>query len=133
MNSKIARALSLIAVVAIFCLSLAGCTTSSTAGTDASASGGGNTLFMIGYIAVIFVLIYFFMVRPEKKRKKKLDEMRESVSVGDQITTIGGIVGKIVHVKDDFVVIETSEDRVRIEIAKWAIGNTGKTTDPDAK
>lgn len=129
MNSKIARTLSLVAVVAMFCLSLAGCA------TDASgaASTGGSTVFMIGYIIVIFGLLYIFMVRPEKKRKKKLEEMRDSLSVGDQVTTIGGIVGKIVHVKDDFVVIETSEDRVRIEIAKWAIGNTGKTTDPDAK
>lgn len=129
MNSKIARTLSLVAVVAMFCLSLAGCA------TDASgaASTGGSTVFMIGYIIVIFGLLYIFMVRPEKKRKKKLEEMRDSLSVGDQVTTIGGIVGKIVHVKDDFVVIETSEDRVRIEIAKWAIGTNGKAATQDEK
>ena len=129
MNSKIARTLSLVAVVAMFCLSLAGCS------TDASgaAAGGGSTVFMIGYIIVIFGLLYIFMVRPEKKRKKKLEEMRDSLSVGDQVTTIGGIVGKIVHVKDDFIVIETSEDRVRIEIAKWAIGTNGKAASQDEK
>jgi preprotein translocase subunit YajC len=129
MNSKIARTLSLVAVVAMFCLSLAGCATD----TSGTASTGGSTVFMIGYIIVIFGLLYIFMVRPEKKRKKKLEEMRDSLSVGDQVTTIGGIVGKIVHVKDDFIVIETSEDRVRIEIAKWAIGTNGKAATQDEK
>ena len=122
--SKITKILSLVLIVALFCM-FAGCASTEAA---ASAEGGtGGIVMMVAYMALIFGMLYFFMVRPEKKRKKKLDEMRDSLSVGDQITTIGGIVGKIVHVKDDFVVIETSEDRVRIEIAKWAIGANGKS------
>ena len=76
-------------------------------------------------------MLYFFMIRPEKKRKKKLEDMRGSVGIGDQITTIGGVVGKVVHIKDDFIIIETSEDRVRMEIAKWAIGTNGKAATQD--
>ena len=122
--SKITKILSLVLIVALFCM-FAGCASTEAAATTEGGSGG--IIMMVAYMAVIFGMLYFFMVRPEKKRKKKLDEMRDSLSVGDQITTIGGIVGKIVHVKDEFVVIETSEDRVRIEIAKWAIGANGKS------
>jgi preprotein translocase subunit YajC len=123
MKSKITKILSLVLLVALLCMA-AGCAPAGAAGTE--AGGGSSLIIMVAYMALIFGMLYFFMVRPEKKRKKKLDEMRDSLSVGDQITTIGGIVGKIVHVKDEFVVIETSEDRVRIEIAKWAIGANGK-------
>ena len=130
MKSKIQKALSLVVMAAMFCLVLAGCATTGTASGD-SASGSGSIITMVIYMAVIFGLLYLFMVRPEKKRKKKLEEMRDSLSVGDQITTIGGIVGKVVHIKDDFLVIETSEDRVRIEIAKWAIGTSGKASTQD--
>ncbi len=127
MKSKVMKALSLVLLVAMFCM-IAGC---SAADGTTEASGGNQLIIMVAYMALIFGMLYLFMVRPEKKRKKKLDEMRDSLSVGDQITTIGGIVGKIVHVKDDFVVIETSEDRVRIEVAKWAIGANGKATSQD--
>ncbi len=78
-------------------------------------------------IAVIGVVFYFFMIKPEKKRKKQAQEMRDSVDVGDKITTIGGMVGRVVHVAGDKLTFETGEDRVRIEVAKWAVSsNDGK-------
>ena len=72
-------------------------------------------------IVVMFAIIYFLMIRPENKRKKQAEEMRNSLKKCDQITTIGGIVGRIVMVNDDTIVIETSDDRVRMELTKWAV------------
>ena len=76
-------------------------------------------------LIAMMAVMYFAMIRPENKRKKEADAMRASLQVGDVITTIGGIVGKIVHVTDDNIVIETSDDRVRMELAKWAVSSVG--------
>ncbi len=76
-------------------------------------------------LVVLIAVFYFLLIRPENKRKKKAQEMRDSLKKGDVITTIGGIVGKIVMVNSDTLIIETSEDRVRMEITKWAISTTG--------
>ena len=78
-------------------------------------------LMMVG----IFAAMYFLMIRPQQKQKRQVADMRSSLKVGDEITTIGGMVGKIVQIKEDFVVFETGEDRVRIKIAKWGISGTG--------
>ena len=78
----------------------------------------GGTLLMIGGMIAIF---YFLLIRPENKRKKEAEQIRNSLKVGDQITTIGGIIGTVVSVKDDKFVMETSADQVRIELAKWAV------------
>ena len=69
----------------------------------------------------------------ESKKKKKLQEMRSSLSVGDTITTIGGIVGKIVNVNGELITFETGEDRVRLQVTKWAISSIGKETEPEKK
>ena len=79
-------------------------------------------------IAVLLVVFYFFLVRPENKKKKKLEQMRNEIKAGDEITTIGGMLGKVVSVKDDSITFETGEDRVRIQVARWAISNTGYNT-----
>ena len=79
-------------------------------------------------IVAMFALLYFLMIRPENKRKKKAQEMRDGLKKGDTITTIGGIIGKVVSVGNDTFVIETSEDRVRMEIAKWAVSTNGVQT-----
>ena len=79
-------------------------------------------------IVLLFVVFYFFLIRPENKKKKALSEMRNALAVGDEVTTIGGIVGRVVHIKDDLVTIETSEDRVRIQITRWAISTKGTQT-----
>ena len=78
---------------------------------------------MILLVAMIAVF-YFLIIRPENKRKKQAENMRNSLKKGERITTIGGMVGRIVQVNDTTVVFETSEDRVRIEIAKWGIQST---------
>ena len=79
-------------------------------------------------IVAMFAILYFLMIRPEQKRKKQAQQMRDSLKKGDMITTIGGIVGKIVMVKDNTIIIETSEDRVRMELTKWAVSTTGVQT-----
>ena len=79
-------------------------------------------------IVVMIAILYFLMIRPEQKRKKQAMEMRNSLKKGDMITSIGGIVGRVVTVNDDTIIIETSEDRVRMELTKWAISTTGVQT-----
>lgn len=76
-------------------------------------------------IAVMIGVMYFLLIRPENKKKKAADEMRSSLKVGDEITTIGGVVGTICAVKEKTVVMETGADRVRIEFTKWAISSKG--------
>ena len=75
-------------------------------------------------IVMMIAIFYFMLIRPENKRKKQAEEMRNSIKKGERITTIGGMKGRVVQVTDDTVVFETSEDRVRIEIAKWGVQST---------
>jgi len=84
---------------------------------------------MLLMIVPIIAIFYFLIIRPESKKRKKQAELRNSISSGDEVTTIGGIVGKVVHVKDDFITIETGEDRVRIRLAKWGISTKGKAAE----
>ena len=90
--------------------------------------GASSSIIML---VVLIAVFYFMLIRPENKRKKKAQEMRDSLKKGDTITTIGGIVGKIVMVKPDTIVIETSADRVRVEFAKFAI-STNNTAEKEA-
>ena len=87
-------------------------------------------------MAIVFAVFYFMMIRPENKRKKETEEMRASIRNGDMITTIGGIIGTVVDVKEEKIVIETGADRVRIEFAKWGISSNetaAKRAEEDAK
>ena len=72
-------------------------------------------------IVAMIAIMYFLMIRPENKRKKEATAMRNSLTVGDEITTIGGVKGTICAVKENTIVLETGADRVRIEFAKWAV------------
>ena len=83
--------------------------------------GGGMTSLLM--IVAMIAVFYFLMIRPENKRKKEAEQMRSAVKTGDEIITIGGIIGTVVSVKDDKFVMETSADQVRIELAKWAISS----------
>lgn len=94
-------------------------------------AGGGMTSTIIMLVAMVAVF-YFMLIRPENKRKKEAEELRSSLKVGDKITTIGGIVGTVVSVKEDKFVIETSADQVRIEFVKWAL-STNETNAEAAK
>ena len=85
-------------------------------------------------LVLMFAMRYFFMIRPENKRKKEAQNMRDSLAVGDEITTIGGITGTICAVKENTIVIETGADRVRIEFTKWAVSSKGaQTAAPEQK
>ena len=86
--------------------------------TAASAGGMGGTVVMM---AVMLGLMYFMLIRPENKRKKEAEEMRSALKAGDEVTTIGGVTGTVVDVKENKFVLETGADRVRIEFAKFAL------------
>ena len=95
----------------------------------ATAGSGSMLIMMVALIAVF----YFFMIRPENKRKKEAQAMRDALKVGDEITTIGGVIGEVVSVKDESIVIETSADRVRIEFAKFAVSKNNTAEKEIAK
>ena len=82
---------------------------------------GSESLYSIVMLIAVFGIMYFIMIRPENKRKKAAEEMRSNLALGDEIVTIGGMTGKIVQVTEETVTFETGEDRVRIQIKKWAI------------
>ncbi len=89
---------------------------------EQQAAGGGGLVTIIMLVAMI-ALFYFFMYRPQKKQEKETNSMRNNLSVGDEITTIGGIVGKIISIKDETVLLETGRDKVRIRILRNAVRN----------
>ena len=121
MNANFKKIFSIILVIAFACMMFTGCAPASS-GDAAAAGGGASSIIMIVVLVVVF---YFFLIRPENKKKKKLEEMRSGLEVGDKITTIGGLVGKIVSINGDLITFETGEDRVRIQITKWAISTNG--------
>ena len=86
--------------------------------TDAAAGGMGGTMIMM---VAMLALMYFMLIRPENKRKKEAEQMRASLKTGDSVTTIGGVTGVVVDVKEDKFVLESGADRVRIEFAKFAL------------
>ena len=88
---------------------------------DTAPTGGSSPLIMIGIIAVMFGAFYFFGIRPQKKQEKEMNSMRNNLAVGDEITTIGGIIGKVVSIKEETCVIETTHERTKIRILKTAI------------
>ncbi len=76
-------------------------------------------LLMLGFLAIF----YFLIIRPQQKKEKKIKEMRGNLKIGDEVATIGGIHGKIISVKEDIVIIEVGADKIKLTMAKWAIGN----------
>lgn len=92
-----------------------------------------NTLMSLMMIVVMIAIFYFMLIRPENKRKKEAAAMRDGLAVGDEVTTIGGVVGTICAVKANSIVIETGADRVRMELMKWAVSTKGIQTSEDGK
>ena len=80
-----------------------------------------ESIYSIVIIVVMFVALYFFMIRPQKKQEKAVNDMRNNLQVGDEITTIGGVIGKIVSIKEETITIETSHDRTKIRFLKSAV------------
>ena len=97
-----------------------------------TASSLSQVLGMVLPLVLLFAVFYFLIIRPQKKRDKETRDMLSALKKGDKITTIGGIVGTVVDVKEDKFVIETGADQVRIELAKWAL-STNETADAAAK
>ena len=98
-----------------------------TSGAQTTAGGSSMIIMLVAMVAIF----YFMMIRPENKRKKEAEQMRSALKNGDKVTTIGGIVGTVVNVKEDKFVIETGADQVRIEFAKWAL-STNETAAANA-
>ena len=101
--------------------------------TATTTSTGSGITSMILVLVLMFAIFYFLIIRPENKKKKKAEEMRSSLHIGDDITTIGGMIGKIVQVTEDTITFETGEDRVRIQAKKWAISTTAKMEAAEAE
>lgn len=99
--------------------------------TMPSASQYGQILGSVLPIVLLFVVFYFFLIRPQKKRDKAEKEMRQSIQVGDEISTIGGFIGKVVSIKDETLVIESSADRTKLKLYRWAV--RGKEAAPADK
>ena len=94
-----------------------------SANTSSQAQQGGlmGTLISFAPLVIMFVLLYFFMIRPQKKRDKEIQNMRSNLQIGDEVVTSGGIIGIVASLKEDTVVIETGSDRSKVRIARWAI------------
>lgn len=110
----------------------------STAATASSGSAGNvGTIGTVLYYGVFFVIIiaifYFMMIRPQKKREKETTSMRKSLQVGDEITTVGGIVGRIVMIKEDSLIIETGADRNKVRVKTWAVQSNDTVHDNISK
>lgn len=89
--------------------------------TDTTSTGSGwYTIVMLGILLLVF---YFFMIRPQKKQEKETNDMRNNLQVGDEITTIGGIIGKIVSIKEETIMIETGKEKTKIRLLKTAVRN----------
>lgn len=93
--------------------------TGSTTGTTEGGSKGSFTMIIM--MVVMLVVMYFIMIRPQKKKQQEEQKLRDSVQIGDEITTIGGITGRVVTVKEDSIVIETGAERNKLKLMRWAI------------
>lgn len=95
----------------------------------ADATEGFDISMIVSYIlpfAVVILVFYFMLIRPENKRKKSTQKMLSELAVGDHVTTRGGIIGKIVAIKDDKITIETSTDKTKFQVMRWSVSSTGK-------
>ena len=100
--------------------------TASVADTSSVAEGasqGGFLSMLLSFapMLLVFVAFYFFLIRPQRKKEKEVQKMRSNIEVGDEVVTIGGIMGIVTNVKEDVLVIETGSDRSKVRIAKWAV------------
>ena len=134
MKSNVKKLISFIAIVAGILMTLSlnvFATTGAPDATDAPATTPTGCTFksalpLLIYIAVFALIIYFLIIRPNKKRKKEEEEMKNNIVLGVEVTTIGGIVGHVVNIKDDNITIETSMDKTLMEFKNWAIREVKK-------
>ncbi len=89
--------------------------------TNNNANNTSSLISSVIMIVILLAIFYFFLYRPQKKQEKEKKNMLDALSIGDEITTIGGIIGKIVGIKDETVLIETSHDRTKIRVLRTSI------------
>ena len=122
--SKIFSALVCVAVVATMFLAVA---VSADTGTTGTAQQEVSPLYQVLSLVIPFALLavvfYFFIMRPQKKQQRETQQMRDSIARGDTVVTAGGIVGVVITVKDDMVLLESSVDKTKIQVQKWAISS----------
>ncbi len=99
---------------------------------NAQAGGLASTVSMVVMIGVLIAVFYFFLYRPQKKQERETTEMRNSIEIGDVISTMGGIIGVVVRIKGDMLLIESGADRTRIQIQKWAVRGIEERAHPQA-
>ena len=148
MKNSVKKIFSFVMIVAIAMLSLsmvafatdAAATQAPAAGSPAAATNGAQAqqpsgmspwIMIVIYILFFVVVGYFLIYRPNKKRKKQEEELKNSIMLGDEVTTIGGIVGKVVNIKDDNITVETSIDKTLMEFKNWAIRDVKKLITDD--
>ena len=97
--------------------------TDAAAVTETMSTGATIIYYAVQFVPMIliFVVFYFLLIRPQRKRDKQERDMRNSIEIGDEISTIGGFIGRVVSIKDDVLVIESSSDRTKLKIYRWAI------------
>ncbi|MDD6301164.1 MAG: preprotein translocase subunit YajC [Ruminococcus sp.] len=121
---KIFSALLCVAVVATMFLAVA---VSADTGTTGTAQQEVSPLYQVLSLVIPFALLavvfYFFIMRPQKKQQRETQQMRDSIARGDTVVTAGGIVGIVITVKDDMVLLESSGDKTKIQVQKWAISS----------
>ena len=94
------------------------------------AAGGPNMLMTFLPMILILIIFYFMLIRPQSKKDKALKKMRDDLQVADEITTLGGIVGRVLSIKEDTVLFETGSDRTKLRVKKWAVQEVEKLSDP---
>ncbi len=104
-----------------------------TTTTGAEGAQGGSILTLIFPLILMFALMYFFIIRPQRKKEKEEKKMRDSLQVGDEIVTIGGIYGRVISLKEDSIVIESKSDHSKITVARWALQQNLTVHDDVAK
>ena len=105
----------------------------SLAASGAEGATGGNQYSSLIFIGLLFVVMYFLMIRPQRKRQKEEQEMRQSLEIGDEIITIGGIIGRVVTIREEDIVIETGADRTKIKFKRWAVNTNVTKTEQHKK
>ena len=104
-----------------------------TAASGSAANQKSSSIQMIVLMVVLFALMYFMMIRPQKKRQKEEQEMRNALEIGDEIVTIGGIVGRVVTIRENDLIIETGADRNKMRIQRWAVNTNVTKTEQHKK
>lgn len=131
MNKKLKGLFSTITITGILLTMAVSATETPAPNQNAGRGGFLSLLPVIAVYGLLFVALYFIMIRPQKKRQKKEEELRNSIILGDQVTTIGGITGRVVQIKDDEITIESSIDRTLVSFKKWAIRDIQKLETDD--